>query len=567
MGDVLHLVRATIEALSPLSSGSGDDGMFDVALVRDANGLLEIAASSIQGVFRHLYEDRFGRENTEALFGFADGDSGSAGRLFFSFARVHGSNDVAVTGLCVSETPGALSDELLRRLAADAPLVRDHVALNHRHVAAGRGKFERVAVPRGTRFSFEIAMWGANGEEEKAADDKVLRDLLSLMQHPAFRLGGAARRGYGRVSLIAAGTATMPLSDPAAIRDTRKRPASDLSGFTRIDVARDLTPAGGDAVTIALSLTPMGLWRFGSTGLALRSGEHELRGSEWIDAQRSGPDVRRKDVDAASVREPAIDWSGNQGHWREPQRTSDRTAKPRITLAGTAIKGPLAHRTLFHWNRLHPGGGVAMAGRMIDPSAWEGQDPARRKAFIAEIATSKLRDGSADEPPWTARPTELESLFGAVKEQDNEPAAGAGEANGRSRGSAARLIVDDTDIEVESNDIVALDHNSIDRFTGGVRNRLLYAEEVAIGGVIAVTITVLPPRDMDGMLQPNDGRPETLVRLAFCHALRDLCEGRLALGAKSLGFCTAATPTFQGAGAEGWKTAWDEAGRARATGR
>lgn len=556
MGRVLHLVRATIETLSPLSTASGDGQMYDMALVRDANGLPEIAASSIQGVLRHLHEERFGAEDSRRLFGFADGDNGQTGRLFFSFGRVHGSDNVAVNGLRVEETPSSAGDELLQRLAADAPLVRDHVALNQRHVADKRSKFERVAVPRGARFSFEIAMWGDAGKEKE--DAEALLDLMSLMKHPAFRLGGAVRRGYGKVKLIAAGKVVLPLSNPAAIRDVRKRPASDLSApFKRIDIARDLTPVDGDAVTIALTLTPIGLWRFGSTGLALRTGAHELRSDRWIDRERGGPDRRGKDVDAASVREPLIDWASNRGCWREPQRAADQTRMPKVTLAGTAIKGPLAHRTLFHWNRLHPGENGAGAGRMLDPSAWENErDPVRRKAIIAEIAASKLGDrkqGGA----WTVRPAELETLFGSVK-GDNEPAASGGEANGRSRGRAARLIVDDADIDVKPESIVALDHNSLDRFTGGVRNRLLFSEEVAFGGEIAVTITILPPRGgKDELRAPSDWPPD--LRRAFCHALRDLCEGRLALGAKSLGFCTAtAAPAFQGGAAQEWKTAWDE---------
>jgi CRISPR/Cas system CSM-associated protein Csm3 (group 7 of RAMP superfamily) len=558
MGKVLHLVRATIEALSPLSTASGDGSIYDVALVRDANGLPEIAASSIQGVLRHLHEERFGEEETKALFGFAKGDSGQTARLFFSFGHVHGADNVAVNGLRVEETSGSMADELLQRLAAEAPFVRDHVALNERHVADKRSKFERVAVPRGTRFSFEIAMWGDAGKEEE--DAKALHDLLSLTKHPAFRLGGAARRGYGKVKLIAAGKAVMPLSNPAAIRDIRKRPASDLSGpFKPVDMARDLAATDADAVTIALTLKPMGMWRFGSTGLALRTGKDELRSRELIVAGRN-PDSRDKDVDAASVREPWIDWSGNRGRWCEPQRAADQGRMPKITLAGTAIKGPLAHRTLFHWNRLRPGADGA-AGRMLDPSEWESEPPgsAKRKAIIAEIAASKLGDRKpGGESPWTVRPEALERLFGSVKEAAEELTGQEDGASRRRRGSAARLIVDDADIEVKPENVVALDHNSLDRFTGGVRNRLLFSEEVAFGGEISVTITILPPRDEKGAVLPSDRWPPTLLR-AFCHALRDLCEGRLALGARSLGFCTAAAPAFRGADAQAWKTAWDEA--------
>src|SRR5687768_5200591 len=101
--EVLHLVRATIEALSPISSASGESDLYDMALVHDANGVPEIAGSSLQGVLRHLYESRRknseaeGETETEHLFGFARSDNtGRAGRLIFSCAKVHDSRDVAV---------------------------------------------------------------------------------------------------------------------------------------------------------------------------------------------------------------------------------------------------------------------------------------------------------------------------------------------------------------------------------------------------------------------------------------------------------------------------------------
>lgn len=560
MADVLHLLRVTIEAKSPLSSASGDSDNFDVALNRDANGLPEIAASTIQGVLRHLHRDRFGPEATNGLFGFAEGKEGAVARLFFSFGRVHDSNGRAVSGLRLDEAPDAFADELLRMLSVEAPVAREHVALDHRHVSAGRAKFERIAAPRGTRFSFEIAMWSDKIAEHD--DRAALLRLLSLVRQPDFRLGGAARRGYGRIGLIAAGHLALPLSDPVAIRRVRERPASDLDGFAQIDIARDLTPSGDRATAITFMLRPVGLWRCGSTGLAMRTGQHELRDAGAIHSDRGGPDLREKDVDAASVREPWIDWSGGTGVWREPRRVpdpsgpTDRRARASlsVSVAGSAIKGPLAHRTLFHWNRLQAG-----EPRMLDPASVPERDPAELRAAVARIAATRLGDASGGDIAmrWDVRPAELEELLGSAKERDDRSAA-AGRTS--PAGRAARLIVEDTTVEAGPDDVVALDHNSLDRFTGGVRNRLLYSEEAIMGGAIEVTITVLPRLDDEGRTRPTDAWPEP-VRRAFCHALRDLCEGRLALGAKSLGFGTAlGAPAFSGGGAAAWERSWSETG-------
>ena len=93
----------------------------------------------------------------------------------------------------------------------------------------------------------------------------------------------------------------------------------------------------------------------------------------------------------------------------------------------------------------------------------------------------------------------------------------------------------------------------IDRFTGGVIPTLLYVEEVLDGGSVEVTITILPPPNgTDGGNWPPD------VRDAFLLALRDLCRGRLAFGAKSHGFCVGDISDWGGADAHRpvWEAAW-----------
>lgn len=543
MPEILHLLRATIQAASPISSASGDTGVFDMMLVRDANGLPEIAGASIQGALRHLYEEAFGGNVADTLFGFAEEDRGAVGRLFFSFAKVHGANDEAVTDLR-ADAPNYPNDLLLRVLAAEAPLQRDHVRLSHRHVVTGRGKFDRVAVPKGTRFSFEIAMWGKSKAAE--LDKKTLFALASLLKHPAFRIGGATRRGYGKVTLRSAGYRTLGLDDPPLIRDTRDTPHSDRTGFD--DITGILSdPASTGVVTIKLTLKPFGLWRVGSTGLPLRTQEKELRldpdrendpSRRLVEPARGGPDLRNKDVDAALVREPWIEWVGSAGRWVEPSRTSKAT----FTIPGTAIKGPLAHRALFHWNRL--------AGRMIDPAAWEDEpDSGKRMEIIGGLVSRVEQLG--------IRANELESLFGT--EKDRAEGTPTQQQQREARGRAARIIIDDTEIEHDASGVTAIDHNSIDRFTGGVRNRILYSEEVAFGGEIHLTITILPPLAAEeNATEAWNGR----VSEALCYALQDLCKARLAIGAKSLGFCEIVGQLqFDGdvEQKDMWETAWEKA--------
>lgn len=69
--------------------------------------------------------------------------------------------------------------------------------------------------------------------------------------------------------------------------------------------------------------------------------------------------------------------------------------------------------------------------------------------------------------------------------------------------------------------VQAMIHNSIDRYTGGVRNRMLFVEELIWQRPIELRITLLTGVE----------RSEPTARQALARAIRDLCEGRLALGA------------------------------------
>lgn len=585
---VLHLVRVSIEAISPLSPATGETGLHDVVLNRDANGLPEIAGASIQGVLRHLYSRRFGEEKEQELFGHGDegeeegagAQSGAGklpevkekvrtGRLFFGFAKVHDKNNRAVSSpLAATPLLDTTDDDILGRLGEEAPLVRDHVRLAHTHAVDGRGKFDRVAVPAGTRFSFEMSMWGAAGEVEP--DRLRLEELLSLMQHPAFRLGGATRRGYGGVKVIAARHRAIDVSkaDLAALRCLRQQAPSTLDAEDFEDLRLEQQP---EPVTISVDLTPVGFWRVGATGLATRTGSTGLKAQNSIVANRL-PGRRAKDVDAAPIREPRIDWSGDVATWEQPRalRASDdasastdvrwpKDARETLVVPASAIKGPLAHRAVFHWNRLLRPKPVTVDDLANDArAALAEKDPQKREEDLTDVRRKVEK--------CAQRSAALVALLGTEKDKANE-AEGRGE-----KGAASRVLVDDIQVEVGEDEIGVLDHNSIDRFTGGVRNSILYSEEVVFlrpQQKLMVRIRILPePKLRHGAEQPMSTADRALARRALVEALRDLCEGRLALGAKSMGFCTGPRPTIGGSGPEkaGWeaalKEAWPEAGSA-----
>jgi CRISPR/Cas system CSM-associated protein Csm3 (group 7 of RAMP superfamily) len=590
---VLHLVRFTIEAVSPLSVGSGEvitfqrrrkdergksilENAFMTALVRDANGLPTIPGASLQGVLRHLYADAH-RGRAADLFGHAEGNTGRAGRLVVGFGGVHDAADSAVVGIVADERrfSGEASerDALLAALRADAPesrcydacgadgaieskpgsggrnaiLRRDHVALNERHVADGRKKFERLAVPAGTRFSFEIAMWGA--APDATADRETLAEIVGLLGHPSFRIGGATRRGYGKVKLVRASYACPDLDQPLALRALRSEPPSTtFAGAGAQDWANRTTSVTG-VVTVVLTLEPINPWRIGGTSAAMTECTYGTRASDGTaplppgatpadginrrgkPGENDGPTVPR-DIDdiATIVREPRIAWSNGKAEIVEPGPRGPF----QYPVPGSALKGPLVHRAVFHWNRLQKD--AAGESRLIDLSEIEKLDSGIRRQRIAD-----LKPGLAE---LAKRPAQLERLFGTAKER-TERGAASGE-----KGRAARVLFDDGEVR----GVVAVqgvDHISIDRFTGGVRAGFLFVEEALVGGTVAAVITILPPANAAG--EPKTWPDE--VRNAFCRALRDLCEGRLAIGAKSLGFCRGDV-AWSGDGAKPWQDAW-----------
>lgn len=415
-----HLVRVTLGALSPLSCGSGAAGAdADVLLVRDPSGLPMIPGSTLQGLLRALHPPG---PNRNALFGREEASgNGAAARLMFSHARVHDSKDVA------AGFPADLADPLLAALAEEVPLRRDHVKLHHRHAAAEGAKFDRAAVPAGTRFSFEVLMQG----EEREKD--TLFSALVHLAHPLFRVGGKSRRGYGKVGVCAICHGFFPFERAGDFRALRERPLSDMRGLQEVT----LPPAAGVTV-ITLTLLPEGPWRTGGSGKAVVT-------SQQVAGTNGDRSIKRRDLaGTAPTREAAVAFGAHGRTLRQPGAEPGED----YVLPGSSIAGPLRHRTVFHWNRLNR--------RFVDLSA-------------PPEAVETMADGIVP----------VDRLFGWSR-----PVAGAANPDGR----ASALWFEDVRFKPAA--LLALDNVAIDAFHGGARARLLFDEELVGPDQIKVRITV-----------------------------------------------------------------------------
>lgn len=501
-----HVLRFIIQAEYPISCTTGNQGFNDTQLARDTNGLPMIPGSTLQGVFRSFCDE----VSAKSMFGcIAEVTKDKKGvaqpcRLFFSNAQVLGSDGRCAGPNQIIKQAGAT--DIFTQLLEDAPLKREHVRINELGAADGSGKYDRSAVPKGTRFAFEVMMAGT--VEEK---DKLIK-LFEPLKSPFLRFGGRGRRGYGKVDLIEAKHKFFALKDFEEFRALRLGLLSDLTGLDE-DIAETLNATNDTALKITLTLSNINPWRVGGDGIRTRVGKRRGQGDAIGDEDT-------KDAKFASTREPTIDWNddNNKAEWTEPFSGDLK----KFVLYGTSLAGPLAHRTLFHFN--------CLSGNFID---FEAEDFAKS---LERIETSRKNQ------------SHLKALFGeAADDQVSDT------------GMASALFIDDIEIKVKST--MTVDHVSIDRFTGGARQGMLYDEELIVTSEpLAVTIYIDPRRWKIplGEVAPkiNDD-----VRTAFCMALHDLSYGALALGAKSYGYfdCTK-EPEFSGSSANEWQQTFERPG-------
>lgn len=452
------LARITIELLTPARlSGQDILSPWDAAFISDPDGLPTIPGTSLAGLLRHAYarhrrEDPDRGPDTRRLFGYQERTAGDASRVAVSFAQVHDEQDRPVPFWRPEEHR---TDSVLGLLRQG--VIRDHVRLDHRGVEAGRGKYDELLIPAGARFTFEMQVFRDQDDHQGH-----LEILVGLLAHPLCRLGASGRRGLGRFRIVRALRARFDLEQQPD-RERFARLPVDLSmplppGLLDILEVREQPVEGWASAT--LSLEPREFWMFGG-GRAHRP-EHRIQ-TQRVDRQARELTVQDKLVDRVPFAERRIRWD------RSGRATvSAETALDHV-VPGSAVKGALRHRVVFHYLR-------------------------RRRIF-------------AGDPSLGQAARNVEVLFGAERDDDT--------------GTAGRVYVDDVVVSAPKYGGPA-QHVSLDRFTMGPMDGLLFAEApLWKGAALELELGV----DLSG-----DAVPPELVA-ALSDALADLAGGRLALGA------------------------------------
>ncbi len=402
---VRHVARIVIEAATPLAVGSGAKSFeTDSEVALDVNDLPFISGSTLAGVLRHAAGARANlnkkdKELAEGdlykLWGYGMDDKGRGSQIIFSDARILGSDGKPVDGLQTD-----LDDSYYKALRRALP-IRQHVRIGYKGTAEKGGKFDNRIVFQGARFCFEIEVQSHTADEQNTAID----DVINLLRRAEIRFGSGTRNGYGEVKLVSASSRTYDLAQPAdlaAYESLSSGLQTSIPGGKTISELSTVS-ASGKYEDLSLSITPRDFFLFGS-------GEADLSGES----------------DMSPCVESVISWSNG----KPTIVTGD---KKRIVVPATSVKGALAHRTAFYYNKAQ---GIFADG--MDDKALKANSGQGNKA--------------------------VQNLFGY---QDDKGDLHPG-----------RVFISDILLENVMTDKL-LNHVSIDRFTGGAIDGALFTERVA----------------------------------------------------------------------------------------
>jgi CRISPR/Cas system CSM-associated protein Csm3 (group 7 of RAMP superfamily) len=547
-----YLIRVMIETTAPLAIGSGRSGLLNQRLiVRDPNHLPYLPGSSLAGVLRHRLAERlnettlnflFGYQGTEKATGTQTGQAGQGSRIRISAGILVGSDgETVLEGLNLDPSliPPLLGDE-------DLP-ERDHVRINHRGVVDGRGKFMAELVPTGTRFVFETELLG---EQE---DEVAFEQLIEVLRDPTFRLGGSTRQGRGSWRILR-----------SAYRTYNLRQSDELDAYLQQSASLQIPLVGAE--TLSVKSSPLGqAWE--ATTLTLEPADFFFFGSGDVSPVLSPPDKNGRSypeswLDMLPKQEKQLFW--------EPDGDKERVSvKAVYLLPGSSIKGALAHRLAFHYNRLaghtiensqptqadlpqldlealvsvvHPPMPIEQMDFDPDDPAWEEREKALTdlslddltdwEDFVQQLDT--IAHGREERPllPVGSNNPAVQALFGYAKDSREEKRAEALD------GQVGRVLIPDLCLNPEEVQRKTFDHVAVDRFTGGALAGALFEEEVLTQPEPTLSLTIFVHQDAFA------GPEGTRIRQAWQYTLQDLGMGKLTLGGsvnKGHGVFTAST--------------------------
>ncbi len=467
--NIRHLARILIEAETPIAVGSGEKSIeTDAQVIKDVNGLPYIPATSIAGVVRNAMGES-GKDNKSIEWGYQiankkndekNKENGKGSRIIFTNANILDADGTVVDGILKSKSDFLKNFESLP--------IRQHARINHKGVTEKTGKFDEEIVFKGTRFCFEIEML-----EKEATDyfNKVLEQLRSS----SLRIGSGTRSGFGKLNIVSIKKCRLNLNNNDDLKlylsksSTLNDKAQDKPFWKNVPEEVNDRINDENHVCDKLRIKPQDFFLFGSG-----FGDDE--------------------ADMTPVSESVIVWSGNTGKGEMKQNY--------ILIPATSVKGALAHRVAYHYNRL--------TGQFADklPNA----------DIKKEIEKITGKNNLA-----------VKCLFGS---EGNTSEKGEKQTE-KGRAIRGNVMISDVIETKGKNPDKLLNHVAIDRFTGGAMDGALFTEKVndEHGREFQIEIVVDKANVQSLFNKENktDANIENIYTALEC-ALNDICDGMLPLG-------------------------------------
>ena len=435
------VARVTIEAATPLAVGSGEkDITTDALVIKDFNGLPYIPGTAIAGILRHA----IGEKTAKEFFGKheVNSENSRGSEIIFSEAKMIGSDGNVIDGL---QSIDFGNDPFYAKFK-ELP-IRQHAKITDKGITAKGGKFDEQVVYQGTRFVFEIEMVSENNDKDNSP--KKLDDFINVLRElntHTLRIGSGTRCGFGKIKVKNIVWRKFDLTNPNDFKDYINK-SSDLR-----------QPFNGETFDEETSTE-----KWTTYELVLQPEDFFLFGSGFGDDE----------VDMTPVKEEAIDWDENE----KPvfTKNDDGQTTKCVLIPATSLKGAIAHRTAYHYNRLKQ--------RFVDVD-------------------------NPDETPKVGNESEvIRALFG-YESQDERV---------QKRGS---VIFNDVIQYILPDKI--LNHVSIDRFTGGAIDSALFDEKTTFGNGKSFKTEI--------MVEKAAFKEDKDYKEAFECALKDIIDGLLPLG-------------------------------------
>lgn len=527
--------RFTIEFESGFYIGTGQpDLIHDNEILWDWNGLPYIPGTSIAGVIRSCYENIFGEAELGQIFGNSnDGEDnyneiedyiqGKSSDLVFSSAHLVDKSGKKVVEEYID--PNDIEDDPYYSLIKNGTK-RDHVRITHKGAAADKGKFDELIVPKGARFVFEIEFNYNDGDQEldQYGIPVVWNSMLQILSLPTLRFGAGTRKGLGKFKVISAIDYKYNFDEPSQLELYLNRSVSlnsEIPEARNIELTSIPEPEWASKISkYQLELEPKSYFIFGS-------GESGV-------------------IDNTFKRESFIHWDSN--------------AKPEVyedwpLIPASSIKGALAHRVAYHYNKsCSPGGCVEDLVELAKEKKAEAHadickliaeylteltdkfDHNQSLIVVENVLNENLRNFPEEDfkqkykEKLNAIEDRLESDFSTflssqlgVENKAVYQLFGSHEETQVGDASQGAVVIDDVYVRNDEINSKIFEHVKIDRYTGGAYTGALFQEEV-----LRTKKTIKVNIFIDQLAQKEQMNEELIE--CFEKALTDICSGSLLLG-------------------------------------